>query len=163
MVSSLFFYTLFQLAMCSMCFYNFHLTFTKRWWWLDRLAIRQWCFGYQKISTTCKFFLFLRTCICLNSQRQKMIVWVYFVSVTKIYPPTHWHPYDAKRGENRYMTDPLYINPLQPGVAFQYLLKTSENLRFSDVFRGYRKTTSGCNGLMPMWTFTWWRICSSCR
>ena len=30
------------------------------------------------------------------------------------------------------------VNPLQPGVAYLYPLKTSENLRFSDVFRGYR-------------------------
>ena len=36
---------------------------------------------------------------------------------------------------------------LQPGVASLYLLKTSENLRFSDVFRGYRKATIGCDGL----------------
>ena len=34
------------------------------------------------------------------------------------------------------------INPLLPGVAFLYPLK-----RFSDVFRGYRKATPGCNGL----------------
>ena len=29
------------------------------------------------------------------------------------------------------------INPLQPGVAYLYLLKTSETFRFSDNFRGY--------------------------
>ena len=45
------------------------------------------------------------------------------------------------------------INPLHPGVAFLYPLKTSENLRFSDVFRGYRKATPDCNGLIKTkWT-----------
>ena len=30
------------------------------------------------------------------------------------------------------------FNPLQPGVACLYTLKTSENVKVSDVFRGYR-------------------------
>ena len=33
------------------------------------------------------------------------------------------------------------INPFQANVPFLYPLKTSENLWFSDVFRGYRKGT----------------------
>ena len=40
------------------------------------------------------------------------------------------------------------INPLSPDVAFLFPQKILENLyRFSDVFRGYRKATLGCNGL----------------
>ena len=39
------------------------------------------------------------------------------------------------------------INLLQPGVAFLYPPKTSENFRFSDVFSEYRKATLRCNGL----------------
>ena len=35
------------------------------------------------------------------------------------------------------------FNPLQPGVTFLYPLKTPP-----DVFRGYRKATPGCNGLI---------------
>ena len=42
---------------------------------------------------------------------------------------------------------PELINPLQPGVAFLYPLKTSENLKFCGIIRGYRKTIPGCNGL----------------
>ena len=42
----------------------------------------------------------------------------------------------------------VLFNPLQPSVAFLYYLKTSENLKFSDVFGGYRKATRGCNRLM---------------
>ena len=38
------------------------------------------------------------------------------------------------------------INPLQPGVAFLYPLKTSEKLKVCYVFGGYRKATLGCNG-----------------
>ena len=34
-------------------------------------------------------------------------------------------------------------------VLLFYPLKMSENLRFSDVFRGYRKATPCCNGLKP--------------
>ena len=33
------------------------------------------------------------------------------------------------------------FNPFQASVPFLYSLKTSENQRFSDVFRGYRKGT----------------------
>ena len=40
------------------------------------------------------------------------------------------------------------INPLQPGVAFLYPVKTSRTLKFSDIFREYRKATPGCNGLI---------------
>ena len=53
------------------------------------------------------------------------------------------------------------INLLQPGVAFLYLLKTSEKHRFSDVFRGYRKATRGCNGLKSKWIcFVIFLLCS---
>ena len=42
----------------------------------------------------------------------------------------------------------LFINPLQPAVAFLYLpRKPQRTFRFSDVFRGYGKATPGCNGL----------------
>ena len=40
------------------------------------------------------------------------------------------------------------LNPLYSDVAFLYPLKISENLKFSDVFRGYRKATPGYNGLI---------------
>ena len=40
------------------------------------------------------------------------------------------------------------INPLQPGVAFLYPLKTSENLKVCWCFQGYVKVTPGCNGLI---------------
>ena len=39
------------------------------------------------------------------------------------------------------------FNPLNPSVILPYPLKTSENVRFSDVFSGCRKTIPGCNGL----------------
>ena len=40
-----------------------------------------------------------------------------------------------------------FINPLLSGVLFLYLLKTSENHRFSDIFRGCKKGAPGSNGL----------------
>ena len=35
------------------------------------------------------------------------------------------------------------VNPYSPNVTFLYPMKTSENGRFSDVFRGYRNVTLG--------------------
>ena len=40
------------------------------------------------------------------------------------------------------------FNPFQANVPFLYPLKTSENLWFSEVFRGYRKGTLAWNGLI---------------
>ena len=42
----------------------------------------------------------------------------------------------------------VYPNLFQVNVVFLYPLKTSENLWFSDVFRGYRKGTLTWNGLI---------------
>ena len=39
------------------------------------------------------------------------------------------------------------LNPYSLNVTFLFLLKTSENRRFSDVFRGYRNVTLGEYGL----------------
>ena len=40
-----------------------------------------------------------------------------------------------------------YVNTFVPNVPFLYPLKTLETIRFSDVFRGYRKGALGTNGL----------------
>ena len=42
----------------------------------------------------------------------------------------------------------LLFNPFHATGLFLYLLKTSENLWFSDVFRGYRKRPVAWDGLM---------------
>ena len=50
------------------------------------------------------------------------------------------------------------FNPLQPSVAFLYPLKTSENQRFSDIFRGYRKRPVARKGLSKrylVWLTGW--------
>ena len=39
------------------------------------------------------------------------------------------------------------VNPFHASGLFWYPLKTSENLWFSDVFRGYQKRTVAWNGL----------------
>ena len=41
----------------------------------------------------------------------------------------------------------IVINPFYATGLFLYPLKTSENQRFSDVFRGYRKRPVAWNGL----------------
>ena len=47
----------------------------------------------------------------------------------------------------------ILFSPLMSSVTFSYPLKTSENLRFSDVFRGYKKVTLDINRLMTPWVF----------
>ena len=50
--------------------------------------------------------------------------------------------------ETPYVIASPCLNPYPPNVTFLYPLKTSENLRFSDVFRGYRNVTLGEHGLI---------------
>ena len=45
------------------------------------------------------------------------------------------------------------INSSLSGVAFLFPLETSENRRFSNVFRGYKKRTPGSNGLKTIASF----------
>ena len=45
------------------------------------------------------------------------------------------------------------INSFHATCLFLYPLKTSENLWFSDVFRGYRKIIVAIKGLMENWFF----------
>ena len=54
----------------------------------------------------------------------------------------------GKSNKTEISVNRVSINPLQPGVAFLYPLKTSETFRFSDVFKGYGKATSTCNRLI---------------
>ena len=42
----------------------------------------------------------------------------------------------------------IFINPFQATDPFLYPLKTSENLWFSDVFKGYRKRSLAKNVLI---------------
>ena len=47
-----------------------------------------------------------------------------------------------------YLIVQKYLNPFHATGFFWYPLKTSENLWFSDVFRGYRKRPVAWNGLI---------------
>ena len=40
-----------------------------------------------------------------------------------------------------------FVNPFAPNAPFLYSLETTENLRFSYVFKGLRKGALGTNGL----------------
>ena len=47
-----------------------------------------------------------------------------------------------------------FMNPFHANVPFLYTLKTSENHRFADFFRGFRNGTLTQNGLRPLfWHF----------
>ena len=50
-------------------------------------------------------------------------------------------PKKQQRDYNRHHTLPTSLNPYSPNVTFLCPLKTSENPRFPDVFRGYRNVT----------------------
>ena len=49
---------------------------------------------------------------------------------------------------NHHLQTSVLFNPFAPNARFLYPLKTSENLRFSDVFRGKRKGVLETNGLI---------------
>ena len=62
----------------------------------------------------------------------------------------------VKKFQNTYFSEQLFskntssgcsFKPLMSSVTFLYPLKTSENLRFSDVFRGYKNLTLDINEL----------------
>ena len=44
----------------------------------------------------------------------------------------------------------IFFNSFSADVSLLYLLKTSENRRFSDIFRGYRSGTLVGNGLSTL-------------
>ena len=47
-------------------------------------------------------------------------------------------------------SSPIMVNPFSTNVPLLYPLKTSENFRFSDVFRGYRSGTLVEMGLLQI-------------
>ena len=48
------------------------------------------------------------------------------------------------------------INPSHANVQFRYTLKTSENQRFTEVFKGYRNGTLAWNGLRERFILDFW-------
>ena len=67
-----------QPVTCNMWFCNLHLTVVKRWWrqaFVKVLSLPKVCTiltWFLYIIKSCNFSPFLRTCICFNSQRQKI-------------------------------------------------------------------------------------------
>ena len=67
---------------------------------------------------------------------------IYFRLMSPAHKETKQFIYKGNQLTVFYMMTALFINSFNPFHAtnlFLYPLKTSENLRFSDVFRGYRK------------------------
>ena len=90
---------------------------------------------YQTISRLIFTIYFSRNCLAGRERKQ-----TYFGSFSC--PQTHCCHLKPS-GE-------CYINPLMPCVTFLYPLKT-ENLRFSDVFRGYKNVALDINRLTTGW------------
>ena len=55
---------------------------------------------------------------------------------------------EMKAAVNSFCMTWTNVNPSHATGVFLYPLKIPENLWFSDVFRGYRKTSVTCNGLI---------------
>ena len=55
---------------------------------------------------------------------------------------------EALSGEGAYLRKEIIFNPFSTNTALQYPLETSENLRYSGVFRGYRNRALVVNGLI---------------
>ena len=49
----------------------------------------------------------------------------------------------------------IYFNPFSPNASFLYTLKHERTIRFSDVFRRYRKDALETNGLKIMRYLIW--------
>ena len=90
----------------------------------------------------------------LNLERQWQFTWVRSVFLKGIFWScsyfTRWNIYEGGfLVKIINVLNPLIIsvNPYSPNFTFLYPLKTSENRRFSDVFRGYSNVTLGEYGL----------------
>ena len=57
---------------------------------------------------------------------------------------TDWFPHEMQQWVNGKIGT-KWVNALLPVVTFLYCLKTSENFKFTDVYRGYKKETPGTN------------------
>ena len=64
---------------------------------------------------------------------------LFIIKTWLTYSLTHFFPKNTFSG--------CSFNPLMSSVTFLYPLKTSEKLRFSDVFRGYKTVALDINGL----------------
>ena len=58
------------------------------------------------------------------------------------------HQKKDRQNDDKLLLIKSLIKPYSPSVTFRYPQKTSENRRFSDVFRGYRNVTLGDYGLI---------------
>ena len=103
---------------------------------------------------------------CYAVEVRKLLVLIIFMVVFKVFGEV-WHTSVLhklklyKNPSNRLLWVVLngkslhefFISPFQANLPLLYPLKTSENLRFSDFFRGYRKETLTWNGLMMVILF----------
>ena len=57
--------------------------------------------------------------------------------------------------KNTYLQTQSTLTHYSPVLLFYTPWKHQKTFRFSDVFRGYRKATPGCNGLNNIWAKHW--------
>ena len=122
----------------------------------------------------------LKTAVsCISAQRKKILsfsiysssrclhkkAWANFQLSMSFSLPVYLQTYlyEYKQGFELSSNKPLKIvvvslllTQILPGVAFYTPWKHQKTWRFSDIFRGYRKATPGCNGLM--FSFIYFRL-----
>ena len=91
-------------------------------------------------STICKVFSLNIFCMCfLTFSKSSPLVFLNTLKPSALYNPISLESYFCG------------INPFYANVPFLYSLKTSENQRFSDVFRGYGNGSLVSKSLMTTW------------
>ena len=115
---------------------DFFFNWTHFWTW-------QWSFQcpqYEKSDTPSRFCMF----VCFFCfQQKKCSCWALLKNISS-------NVFSLLMREINYLLPfltELLINPFQADIPFLYPLKTSENRRFCDFLRGYRKGTLARNGL----------------
>ena len=96
--------------------------------------------------------LFVSLLFLINNNLQRMLQKSVEIDVLELLKSQNFLSPNHGEGNVEKASKPYYsyyLNPYSPNVTFLYHLKTSENRRFSDVFRGNRNVTLGEYGLNP--------------
>ena len=120
----------------------------QRWWWRRSqwkigLNTKVWCCFYDSFPFSIYTWVTKeRHCTCSNQIHFKTIFYETIFQQFKI-TPLLVNNISLKSCLNPFSTNVLVLNPL----------KTSENRKFFDVFRGCRKGTLVENGLINQWNY----------
>ena len=131
--------------LCSPCFCEIWALCMSWITYIYILYINFYIYFYMSKKHYFKHFCFVFKILFLKSSKVFIVSWSNFL---KNRPPHKCFPVNfATFFKNTFFAEYLQttasviINPFYSSVTFLYPLKTSENQKFSDVFRGYRNAT----------------------